>query len=72
VGPPKCEFGHCLQFAHGPFSVIGAYPPGQQWDIRREALTAEEFDAMQARPFPASDPVFGAQGPVIEHWLPAR
>jgi uncharacterized protein YjlB len=52
--------------------VIGAYPPGQQRDIRREALTAEEFDAMQALPFPASDPVFGAQGPVIEHWLPAR
>jgi uncharacterized protein YjlB len=49
--------------------VIGAYPPGQQWDIQRDALTDKERAAMEALPFPRSDPVGGAQGPLIEHWL---
>lgn len=61
--------GHCLLSLAGGFGVAGGYPRGQQWDIRRDALTPAELRAMQALPFPASDPLYGAQGPLVEHWL---
>ena len=61
--------GHCLLAFSGGLSVVGAYPPGQQWDLRRDALSPEELTAMEALPFPPSDPVLGERGPVIEQWL---
>jgi uncharacterized protein YjlB len=61
--------GHCLQAFAGNLHVVGAYPPGQQWDIRRDALTPGELAAMEALPFPPSDPVLGERGPVVEQWL---
>jgi uncharacterized protein YjlB len=63
--------GHCLQSHGGRFQVVGGYPEGQQWDIRREALTPEELTAMEALPFPARDPLDGVNGPVVAHWLHA-
>lgn len=63
--------GPCLESSSGPLEVVGAYPPGQQWDIRREALTETERAAMEALPFPNSDPVRGAQGPLLENWSKA-
>lgn len=63
--------GHCLQSFANRFQVIGGYPAGQQWDIRRNALTPDELRAMEALPFPATDPVDGTHGPVVEHWLHA-
>ncbi|MDE1181701.1 cupin [Paraburkholderia sp.] len=64
--------GHCLQSFARKFQVVGAYPGGQQWDIRRDALTPDERERMESLPFPASDPVYGARGPVIETWVGAR
>jgi uncharacterized protein YjlB len=63
--------GHCLQSHAGAFQVVGGYPEGQQWDIRREALTPDEQVAMEALPFPPRDPLDGTHGPVVEHWLHA-
>ncbi|MBP0595914.1 cupin domain-containing protein [Paraburkholderia sp. LEh10] len=63
--------GHCLASSSGPLCVIGAYPPGQQWDIRRDALNDDERRAMEALPFPHSDPVLGARGPLTDKWLNA-
>ncbi|RFU45281.1 cupin domain-containing protein [Paraburkholderia sp. DHOC27] len=63
--------GHCLQSYEGRFQVVGGYPAGQQWDIRREALTPDEVAVMEALPFPACDPVDGTDGPVVTHWLHA-
>jgi uncharacterized protein YjlB len=60
--------GHCLQATEGRFQVVGAYPEGQQWDIRREALSEGEIAAMEALPFPHSDPVGGREGPLLEQW----
>jgi uncharacterized protein YjlB len=60
--------GHCLQSSAGRFQVVGAYPEGQQWDIRRDALSKAEIDTMLRLPFPRSDPVDGAEGPLLEHW----
>jgi uncharacterized protein YjlB len=61
--------GHCLQAFTGSLLVVGGYPPGQQWDIRREAPAPEELAAMESLSFPPSDPVLGERGPVIEQWL---
>ncbi|MEM5372028.1 cupin domain-containing protein [Paraburkholderia azotifigens] len=63
--------GHCLESSSGPLEVVGAYPPGQQWDIRREALTETERAAMEVLPFPNSDPVRGGQGPLLQNWSKA-
>jgi uncharacterized protein YjlB len=60
--------GHCLLASEHRCLVIGAYPPGQQWDIRRDAITPEERRAMEALPFPASDPVAGADGELVQLW----
>ncbi|CAH2807483.1 MAG: Uncharacterized protein containing double-stranded beta helix domain [uncultured Paraburkholderia sp.] len=63
--------GHCLQSFARHFQVVAGYPEGQQWDIRRDALTPDELADMEALPFPAMDPVEGKQGPLIESWLHA-
>jgi len=60
--------GHCLMEGRGGFRVAGGYPAGQQWDIRRDALTAEELESLRLLPFPASDPLYGEQGPLIDYW----
>ncbi|HEY1610729.1 MAG TPA: cupin domain-containing protein [Paraburkholderia sp.] len=61
--------GHCLASRSDGFQVSAGYPPGQQWDIRREALTPQEASAMESLPFPHSDPLCGEHGPLIEHWV---
>ncbi|WP_243843823.1 cupin domain-containing protein [Paraburkholderia caballeronis] len=61
--------GHCLVSRAPGFQVTAGYPAGQQWDIRREALTPEEASAMEALPFPRSDPLCGDHGPLLDHWL---
>ena len=52
------------------FLVVGAYPPGQDWDIMRgeagERPAADE--SIAAVPLPQTDPVGGAGGPVLEKW----
>ncbi|SOE88515.1 Uncharacterized protein YjlB [Caballeronia arationis] len=60
--------GHCLLASEGRFQVVGAYPPGQQWDIRRDALDDSELRRMEALPLPKSDPVGGAEGEVTRLW----
>ena len=63
--------GHCRIEASDDFLVVGAYPPGQDWDICREAPTAPASERMAHLPFPSTDPVEGAQGPLRSHWTKA-
>ena len=60
--------GHCELESTSDFLVIGAYPPGQHWDICRQAPDAAASARMSALPFPPSDPVHGAHGPLTRLW----
>ena len=60
--------GHCELSCSGDFQVIGAYPPKQHWDICRAAPDAAARKRMAALPFPSSDPVLGAGGPLVTAW----
>lgn len=52
------------------FAVVGAYPAGQQWDMcygnAGERPAADENIARV--PLPKADPIFGPEGPLMEHW----
>ncbi len=60
--------GHCRPDASEDFLVIGAYPPGEHWDICRSAPDEAAMERMKRVAFPASDPVRGANGPLVQAW----
>lgn len=64
--------GHCNLDASDDFLVVGAYPPGQQADICREAPTKAQLASIDKLPFPNRDPVQGSQGAVHQYWAEQR
>ncbi|TFE67121.1 cupin domain-containing protein [Methylacidiphilum caldifontis] len=52
------------------FVVVGAYPEGKPWDLRRgnpEELQVV-LENIRAVPLPKTDPVYGYKGPLVEVW----
>jgi len=76
VHPGDCALlpagtGHCRLEASADFLVVGGYPPNQSWDLRREAISEAAQREMAKVPFPSSDPVLGAAGPLLRFWSTA-
>lgn len=65
--------GHQCIAATQDFSVVGAYPPGPPMDLKRP--TAENrTQALKTIPLvklPKTDPVLGADGPLVRLWKKA-
>jgi uncharacterized protein YjlB len=62
--------GHCNAGSSGNLLVIGAYPDGMSWDLRR-GDPEEHDDVLQnisRVPVPKADPVEGAGGPLLRLW----
>jgi uncharacterized protein YjlB len=66
--------GHRNTGSGSDLLVVGAYPGGMEWDLRRgDPDEHDEVVANIARvPLPDQDPVRGADGPLVELWGPAR
>jgi uncharacterized protein YjlB len=65
--------GHCNLGSSGDLLVVGAYPDGSRWDIRRgdPAEREEVVENIRTVPLPRADPVQGARGPLVELWARA-
>jgi uncharacterized protein YjlB len=62
--------GHCNAGSSADLLVVGAYPNGMRWDLRRgdPAERGEALANIAAVPLPESDPVHGPAGPLTELW----
>jgi uncharacterized protein YjlB len=66
--------GHCNDGSSDDLLVVGAYPDGMRWDLRRgdPAEHDEVVANIGAVPLPRADPVQGPGGPLSEHWQTGR
>ena len=63
--------GHKNEGSGGDFSVVGAYPRGQEsYDLRtgEEGERPEVLENVRSVPLPRADPLHGERGPLIELW----
>jgi uncharacterized protein YjlB len=62
--------GHCRLGSSPDLLVVGAYPNGMDWDLRRgdPAEHDEVVANIASVPLPDQDPVQGADGALVEVW----
>lgn len=65
--------GHKNEGASPDFLVVGAYPEGRDWDLRRgdPAERPEVLANLASVPLPAADPIHGPNGPLPRLWAAA-
>jgi len=56
--------------ASADFACVGAYPPGQHFDMNygKEDERPEADQNIASVPLPTTDPVYGKPGGLIDHW----
>ena len=59
--------GHRLERGSSDLLVVGAYPEGRAWDLRRGDPAERDLVManLAAVPLPATDPIHGAAGPLV-------
>ena len=70
LGPIPAGVAHCNRGESPDFRVVGAYPEGQGWDMRRgspEELT-KVLTNIRNVALPECDPFYGAEGPLMQFW----
>jgi uncharacterized protein YjlB len=62
--------GHQNLGASGDLLVVGAYPPGPDWDLctGKPGERPRVLGNIAAVPLPPADPLFGEDGPLTLHW----
>lgn len=60
--------GHCRLSASLDFQVVGAYPPGMEFDLCKQAATPAILARIVALPFPESDPLNGNAPALTQYW----
>jgi uncharacterized protein YjlB len=62
--------GHQCLSASSDFSVVGAYPPGPKMDLQRPTkdANAKALKTIPMVALPKTDPVMGADGPLVRLW----
>jgi len=62
--------GHKRLAASADLLVVGGYPPGQDYDLLRGNASdrPSALDNIKRVPLPASDPVYGRDGPLTGLW----
>lgn len=62
--------GHKKLGASNELGVVGAYPDGQHPDLCRggEHPHAHHLERVSQVPLPTMDPLYGAEGPLFDHW----
>jgi uncharacterized protein YjlB len=60
--------GHCSVRTEKYFLAVGAYPPGQDWDLCKTTADAAALERIRALPAPATDPVEGSEGILLDLW----
>lgn len=61
----------CSLQSKGGFTMVGAYPAGCSWDMNYGKSQEEKQKAeanIKKVEVPAMDPVYGSNGPLLEHW----
>lgn len=62
--------GHKNLTASADLLVVGAYPPGQHWDLcyGKPDERPRVLHNIANVPLPSTDPVYGNEGPLLEQW----
>jgi uncharacterized protein YjlB len=62
--------GHCNRGETEDFQVVGAYPNGMDWDLctGQPNERPQVIENIRRVPMPETDPVYGADGPLLKLW----
>jgi uncharacterized protein YjlB len=63
--------GHRNEGSSADFSVVGAYPPGQEnYDLRtgEGSERPEVLENIRSVALPEKDPLYGDRGPLVRRW----